>query len=312
MPQRKPAPPAPGPIGAIEAGGTKFMLALAAPDGSLLETTRLPTLTPQETMPQVVEFFRAAAARHGALCGMGVASFGPIEIDPRSPAYGTITHTPKPGWSGMRFADWLAPLGVPITVDTDVNGAALGESLAGAGQGCGTVAYTTVGTGIGTGVVTAGRPLAGFTHFESGHIRVPHDRTADPFDGICPYHGDCLEGLACGPAIAARFGASFEELADPAAAVALIAGYLADLAANLVLLHAPDRLIFGGGVMKAPGMLEALRAGTEQRLAGYASGPAGEPGLVRYVVTPALGDLAGITGAVELGRLSVAQSVTPA
>lgn len=301
-----------GLIGAIEAGGTKFMLALAAPDGTLLETLRLPTLTPDTTMPQVVEFFRAAASRHGPLVGLGVASFGPLEVDPASPRYGTITTTPKPGWSGMRFQDWLAPLGVPIRIDTDVNGAAMGESIAGAGQSCRTVAYTTVGTGIGTGVVSHGRPLAGFTHFESGHIRVPHDRTADPFAGLCPYHGDCVEGLASGPAIAARFGTSFESLADPAPAVALIAGYLADLATNLVLLHAPDRLIFGGGVMKAPGMLEALRAATALRLAGYIAGPAGEPGLENYVVPPALGDLAGITGAVQLGRLSVAQRESPA
>ncbi|HEY6870518.1 MAG TPA: ROK family protein, partial [Novosphingobium sp.] len=211
-----------------------------------------------------------------------------------------------------RYQDWLAPLGVPIRVDTDVNGAALGEWLAGAGQGCHSVAYTTVGTGIGTGVVSGGHPLAGFTHFESGHIRVPHDRALDPYAGCCPYHGDCLEGLASGPAIAARYGTPFEELPDQAPAVALIAGYLADLAANLVLLHAPERLIFGGGAMKAPGMLEALRQATEQRLAGYVAGPAGEPGLTNYVVTPALGDLAGITGAVELGRLSVAQPATPA
>lgn len=308
----KTAAATPGLIGAIEAGGTKFMLALAAPDGTLLETQRLPTLTPDETMPQVVDFFRAATAQHGAISGLGIASFGPLDIDPRSAGYGTITSTPKPGWSGMRYQDWLAPLDVPIRVDTDVNGAALGEWLSGAGRGCHSVAYTTVGTGIGTGIVSGGRPLAGYTHFESGHIRVPHDRTLDPFAGSCPYHGDCLEGLASGPAIAARYGMAFEELPDQAPAVALIAGYLADLAANLVLLHAPERLIFGGGAMKAPGMLASLRAATERRLAGYVAGPAGEPGLASYVVAPALGDLAGITGAVELGRLSVAQPETAA
>lgn len=293
-------------IGAIEAGGTKFMVALAAPDGSLLEQDRLPTLTPAETMPAVIDFFQRATARHGAMAGLGVASFGPVDIDPASPAYGTITTTPKPGWSGMNFHAWLAPLGVPLKVDTDVNGAALGEWLAGAGQGCRTLAYTTVGTGIGTGVVHNGKSRSGFTHYESGHIRVPHDRQRDPFKGICPYHGDCIEGLASGPAIVARFGASLSELADPAPAVALIADYLADLAANLVLLHAPDRLVFGGGVMKAPGMLDALRRATAARLGGYISGPAGEPGLGQYVVAPGLGDLAGITGAVALGRMSIA------
>ena len=296
-----------GLIGAIEAGGTKFVLALAAPDGALLAQERLPTLTPEETMPQVVAFFRDAAARHGPIVGLGVASFGPVDIDPTSAGYGTITSTPKPGWSGMRFHDWLAPLGVPLRVDTDVNGAALGEWMAGAGRGCRTVAYTTVGTGIGTGVVHDGRSLAGFTHYESGHIRVAHDPAHDPFPGTCPYHGDCLEGLACGPAIAARYGMPFEEMVDPTAAVGLIAGYLADLATALVLLHAPDRLVFGGGVMKAPGMLAALRRETELRLGKYVSGPAGEPGLENYIVAPGLGDLAGITGAVALGRMSVAQ-----
>lgn len=301
-----------GPVGAIEAGGTKFMLAVAAADGTLLDTARLPTLTPAETMPQVVDFFQRAAQRHGPLGGLGVGSFGPLDINPRSAACGTITTTPKPGWSGMRFQDWLAPLGLPIRVDTDVNAAALGEWLAGAGQGCATLAYTTVGTGIGTGIVSRGQPLAGFTHFESGHIRVPHDHAADPFAGVCPYHGDCLEGLASGPAIAARYGMPFEDLPDQAPAIALIAGYLADLATNLVLLHAPDRLVFGGGAMKAPGMLEALRRAVERRLAGYVSGPAGEPGLGTYVVAPALGDLAGITGAVQLACLSVAQPGAPA
>lgn len=298
-------------IGAIEAGGTKFVIAVATTAGTLVKQQRLPTLTPAETMPQVLDFFRSAADRLGPIAGLGIGSFGPIEVDPASPAYGTITSTPKPGWSGMRFQDWLAPLDVPMRVDTDVNAAALGEWLFGAGQGCRTLAYTTVGTGIGTGVVHDGEPRIGFTHYESGHIRVPHDHGRDPFPGICPYHGDCLEGLASGPAIAARFGSGMDGLADPREAVALIASYLADLAANLILLHAPDRLVFGGGVMKAPRMLAALRAETRDRLAGYFSSPRWEPGLENCVVAPGLGDLSGISGAVALGRMSVAQRKSP-
>lgn len=290
-----------GLIAAIEAGGTKFVLALARADGTILMQGRVPTLTPAETLPPVLDLFRAAAAEHGPIAGIGVASFGPLDSDPASPAHGTITTTPKPDWSGTSLRDWLAPLGAPLAIDTDVNGAALGEWQSGAGQGCDTLAYTTVGTGIGTGVIHAGHPRAGFAHFEAGHIRVPHDLTQDPFAGTCPFHGDCLEGLASGSAIAQRYGENLEAMKHPAAAIALVAGYLADLATNLVLLHAPDRLVFGGGVMKAAGLLAALRRETERRLAGYIAHPRLDPGLERYIVGPALGDLAGITGAIILG-----------
>ncbi|MBN8500553.1 MAG: ROK family protein, partial [Sphingomonadales bacterium] len=218
------------------------------------------------------------------------------------PAYGTFTTTPKPGWSGARFHDVLSQFGVPIVVETDVNGAALGEWQRGAGQGCTTLAYTTVGTGIGTGVVRDGKPVMGFSHFESGHILPPHDRTLDPYDGFCPYHGDCLEGLAAGPAIERRWGQSLSKLGSPPDKIDLIAGYIAYLAANLVLLHMPDRLIFGGGVMKTPGLIEAVRRATEQKLAGYIKAPQLDKGLAHYIVTPGLGDQAGITGAIALGQ----------
>lgn len=299
-------------IGAIEAGGTKFVLAVARDDGAIIAQARVDTTTADETMPQVVAFFRQMAADHGVIGGIGVGSFGPIDVNRASPHYGAITTTPKPGWSGASFIDWLAPLGLPVLVDTDVAAAGLGEWLAGAGQGCETLAYTTVGTGIGTGVIRNGQALSGFSHYEAGHIRVPRDPARDPFPGSCPYHGDCLEGLACGPAIKARYGVGLDGMADPAEAVELISGYLADLAANLVLLHAPDRLIFGGGVMKAPGLLEALRRETERRLAGYIAHPRLDPGLAQYIVTPGLGDLAGITGAIALGRQTIAQSAAPA
>ncbi len=292
-------------IGAVEAGGTKFVAALATSDGAILARTRIPTETPATTFPALAAFFRAAAATHGPIAAFGIASFGPLDIDPASPAYGTFTTTPKPGWSGARFHDCLAEFGAPIAVETDVNGAALGEWASGAGAELSrtgsTLAYTTIGTGIGTGIVQSGRPLAGFSHFESGHIPVPRDPATDPFAGLCPYHGDCLEGLAAGPAIAARWGESLSANPDPAR-IALIAGYIAQLAATLVLLHMPDRLVFGGGVMKAPGLLGAVRSATEARLGGYIAAPQLDPGLTRYIVAPALGDDAGITGAVMLGR----------
>ncbi|MBC2652752.1 ROK family protein [Novosphingobium flavum] len=293
-------------IGAIEAGGTKFVIAIARADGTILEQARLDTESPAITMPGVLAFFREAAARHGPIGGLGIGSFGPVDIDRASPTYGSITSTPKPHWSGASYLEWLAPLQVPMLVDTDVNAAALGEWQAGAGQGTGTLAYTTVGTGVGTGLVRRGEPVGGFTHFESGHIRPRHDHARDPFAGTCPYHGDCLEGLASGPAIKARYGQSLDQMADTADAVELLGDYLSDLALSLILLHAPDRLIFGGGVMKAPGLLDSLRLQTERKLAGYVVHPRLDPGLQRYIVGPGLGDLAGITGAIALGRQAMA------
>ncbi len=289
-------------IGAVEAGGTKFVIALAREDGTILAEARIPAATPQITFPAMVEFFSAAAVVHGPIDGFGIASFGPIDIDPDSTSYGTFTTTPKPGWSGARFHDALGGFGVPIRIDTDVNGAGLGEWLAGAGQGCSTLAYTTVGTGIGSGIVRNGKPLMGFSHYESGHIPMARNPARDPYAGHCPYHGDCLEGLAAGPAITARWGQSLTELGAPADKVELIADYLAQLAVNLVLLHMPDRMIFGGGVMKAPGLIAALRRRTELRLGGYIKTSHLDSGLERFIAVPGLGDNAGITGAIELGR----------
>jgi fructokinase len=186
---------------------------------------------------------------------------------------------------------------VPITLETDVNAAALGEWLAGAGRGAGTLAYTTVGTGIGTGVLSAGIPLAGESHYEAGHIAVKRAR-GDDWPGVCPYHGDCLEGLASGPAILDRWGHDLGQAS--VAEIGRVARYLAQLAASLVLLHRPDRMIFGGGVMKGAGLIEALREATRETLGGYIAGWDGDLG--KRIVAPALGDDAGIVGAIELGR----------
>ncbi|MBA4161935.1 MAG: fructokinase, partial [Novosphingobium sp.] len=287
-----------GLIGAIEAGGTKFVLALARADGTVLAETRISTRTPVECFADVGAFFDQTSATHGPIDAFGVASFGPIDINPASPAYGTILATSKPGWQGARYHDVLGRFGVPIVVDSDVNGAALGEWRHGAGQHCATLAYTTVGTGVGSGVIGQGRSLRGFSHYESGHIAVVRD-PSDRFEGHCPFHGACLEGMAAGPAIKARWGQSLSELDDPAK-TALIAGYIAQLAVNLILLHMPDRLVFGGGVMKGPGLIAALRRETERRLGGYLSAPQLDPGLESYIVAPALGDAAGITGAIAL------------
>ena len=290
-------------IGAIEAGGTKIVCALAQPgSGNMVARARIDTVSPAVTFPQIRAFFHAAAADHGAIAAFGVASFGPLDIDPHSPGYGDFGNTPKLAWQGARWREALGGFGVPIAYDSDVDGAALGEWAAGAGRGCETLAYTTVGTGIGAGVIHAGHSRVGFSHYEAGHIRARRNPARDAFAGVCPAHGDCLEGLASGTAIAARWGHGLNDFADSAAPTELIAGYLGQLAAMLVLLHMPDRLVFGGGVMKSAGLIEALREATQAELGGYVDDPRLDPGLERYIVTPELGDDAGIVGAVLMGQ----------
>lgn len=293
-------------IGAVEAGGTKFVLALADGGETPVDRVVIPTRTPGETLAEMADWFEAAAVRAGRIGAFGIGSFGPIGIDPARPDYASFTTTPKPGWSGASFIEALARFAVPLNLDTDVNAAALGEWLAGAGKGCGSLAYTTIGTGIGTGVLKDGAALSGWSHYESGHLLVRRDPVRDPFAGMCPFHGDCLEGLASGPAIKARWGHDLS--AASGEQIALIADYAAQLAAALVLLHRPERLIFGGGVMKAPGMIEQVRAITREKLAGYIA--EWDEELTHRIVPPALGDNAGITGAIELGRRALSAAPT--
>ncbi len=286
-------------IGAVEAGGTKFVLALADEAGGIRAHARIPTETPDVTMRAMADFFRAAQAEHGPIGAFGIGSFGPIQLDQRADNWGAITTTTKAHWSGASYPQALAEFGVPLAVDTDVNAAALGEWIAGAGHGVASLAYTTVGTGIGGGVLRDGVPVMGIAHLECGHLRPPRV-DGDTFAGVCSYHGDCVEGLASGPAIMARWGASLDRLGEEE--LETIAHYLADYAAAMVLLHMPERLIFGGGVSKAPGLIPALRRLTEKRLAGFVDHTALDPRLERYLVAPGLGDDAGIRGAIELGR----------
>lgn len=285
-------------VGAVEAGGTKFVLALADRTGAMLNKTVIATRTPAETFAEMRGWFEAATSRHGAISAFGIGSFGPIGLDPASTDFATFTTTPKPGWRGASLREALASFAAPLALDTDVNAAAIGEWLGGAGRGCGSIAYTTIGTGVGTGVLKDGAVLSGWSHYEAGHLLVRRDPARDPFAGLCPSHGDCLEGLASGPAIKARWGHDLSSASDDQ--IALVADYAAQLAAALVLLHRPERLIFGGGVMKAPGLLDHLRRLTRDKLAGYIA--EWDEDLSARIVSPALGDDAGITGAIELGR----------
>jgi fructokinase len=278
-------------FGAIEAGGTKFVCAIGTgPDD--LKTTRIPTGRPEETVARAVRWFRT----QDEIRGLGIASFGPVDLDPDSPTWGHITATPKVEWRGFDLAGTVrGELGVPVAFDTDVNAALLGETVWGAARGGVTSCiYLTVGTGIGGGACVRGKFLNGVTHPEMGHIRVPHDRTADPFAGICPFHGDCLEGLASGPAIAARWGARAEDLAADHPAWALEAEYLARGLASLTLVLSPALVLLGGGVMQQAQLFPFVRERLARLLAGYVPAP--------EVLPPLLGQAAGISGAIALAR----------
>lgn len=290
-----------GPVhAAIEAGGTKFICALGDAQGRVLQRARIPTCDPASTLAEVCQWLEAAPREYGPLRGIGVASFGPVELERSAPHYGQLLRTPKPGWSG---ADLLAPLrrfGVPLALDTDVNAAALAECRLGAGAGLEHLAYITVGTGIGVGVVVEGRPLHGLLHPELGHLR-PRRHRLDAFEGVCPYHGDCFEGLASGFAMAARRSRPGEVPAD-ALLDEIQADYLGQLCAAIVLAVSPQRIVLGGGVMQQAGLFAPLRSRMQHWLGGYLDRPQLGQGLDQYVVPPGLGTDSGILGALLLAQ----------
>ncbi|MEU7940664.1 ROK family protein [Microbispora bryophytorum] len=286
--------------GGIEAGGTKWVCAVADAEGGVLTTEVIPTTTPETTIGAAVRFFED----HPPLAALGVGTFGPVDVRPGSPTYGHILATPKPGWANVDVVTpFRAALDVPVRLDTDVNAAALGEWRRGAGAGLGTLAYITVGTGIGMGAVVNGGLVHGLLHPEFGHIRIPHDLERDPFEGSCPFHGDCLEGLASGEAMRRRWGRPAEYLDDPSA-WELEAEYVALAVMNLTYALSPERIVVGGGVAKHPALLPAVRARLLTLTAGYpgAPVPVGPAAMGEYVTGPSLGDRSGVAGAVELAR----------
>lgn len=294
--------------GGIEAGGTKFVCAVASGPEDIREEVRFATTGPAETIRRAVDFLRPFQPE---LKAVGIASFGPVDPNPASPTYGFITTTPKPGWAGVNLAGSIGrALGLPVGFDTDVNGAALGEHLWGAVQGLDSFLYLTIGTGIGGGGMVGGQLLHGLLHPEMGHIRVPHNTAnvgehADPFQGTCPFHGDCLEGLASGPAIEARWGQPAETLPPDHSAWLLEAHYLALGLVNLICAISPQRIIMGGGVMKAPHLLPLIRARVLELLRGYIQAPMILDRIDQYIVPPALGDRAGVLGAIALAARSL-------
>jgi fructokinase len=284
-------------VGGVEAGGAKFVVAVGTGPHDVRAETSFPTTSSVETLTRAVEFLRAHR-----LTGVGIASFGPLDLDPNSPTAGFITDTPKPGWSRVDVAGaFRRALTLPIAIDTDVNAAALGEYRWGAGVGRDPVVYVTIGTGIGGGVIAAGRPLHGLVHPEMGHMRIPRD-PADAFAGVCPFHGDCLEGLASGPAIRARRGLPGEALPVDDPIWTLEARYLALGLANIVTVLSPQRIVVGGGVMRQPGLLGRVREQVQRILAGYVRAPAVIDAIEQFIVAPALGERAGVLGALALAQ----------
>ena len=275
----------------IEAGGTKFLCAVGTGPDDLI-TTRIPTTTPEATIAAATDWLRLCAGDR--LSAAGIASFGPVELSRASPAWGHITTTPKPGWRNFDFAGAVQrALSVPVAFETDVNAAVLAEAEWGAARGATSSLYLTVGTGIGGGGLLGGRLLHGHSHPEMGHIRIPRDG-ADTFPGTCPWHADCLEGLASGPAIAARWGTAAQHLPPDHPAWPLEARYLAHALANFACTFSPRRIILGGGVMRQTQLPGLISAELNRLIAGYIDVP--------DVVPPGLGERSGVLGAILLAR----------
>jgi fructokinase len=289
-------------LGGVEAGGTKFVCVAATSPEQILAEHRIPTEKPEQTMSAALRFLSDFAASEGGFDAVGIACFGPLELRPSSPRYGFITSTPKPGWSGTDvLGRFSSSLGVPVGFDTDVNAAALGEGRAGVAAGLKSFVYLTVGTGIGGGAVVGGALAHGLVHPEMGHVSVPRLQ-GDNYAGGCEFHRDCLEGMASGPALAARWGRPPEELegSDLVEAVELEAFYLAAGLRNIVYALAPERIVIGGGVSQLPGLLPQIGVELQETLSGY-------PGLTEhaapdFVAPAALGGRAGAVGALVLAE----------
>jgi fructokinase len=287
----------------IEAGGTKWVCAVGSGPGDLRAHLRLPNGLPAETIPAVIAFLHEQERVYGPLKAIGIGSFGPLDRDPASPTFGFLTTSPKPGWAGTDLAGYFRrAFGVPVAFDTDANTAALGESRWGAAQGLSDFVYLTIGTGIGGGGMANGALIHGLIHPEMGHLRIPHDRQNDPFPGICPYHGDCWEGLACGPAIQARWGQPPQDLPPDHPAWALEAGTLALGLVNLALALSPELIILGGGVMNQAQLFPLVRAGVQGLLNDYLPAPQFQAECQDYIVPPALGERSGVLGAIALAQ----------
>jgi len=291
-------------LGGIEAGGTKFVCAVGAGPHDVRAETRFPTTTPEETINQAIAFFKEQAQKE-PLAALGIASFGPVDPSPASPSFGYITTTPKPHWANTDLAGTIGrALGVPVGFDTDVNGAALGEHRWGAAQGLDTFIYLTIGTGLGGGGLVGGQLMHGLIHPEMGHVRLPRHPN-DSYPGACPFHGDCLEGMAAGPALQGRWGQRAETLPPDHPAWEIEAHYLAYGLVNFICTLSPQRIILGGGVMDQAHLFPLVRRKTQELLNGYVQSPEILERIDQYIVPPGLGNRAGVLGAIALAEQQI-------
>jgi fructokinase len=286
--------------GAIEAGGTSFVCAVGTGPEDLI-TKEITTTTPNETVSKVIEFFTSQTEKVSAI---GVACFGPVDLNVNSPTYGQILSSPKLDWNGVNLVEKIQQaLKVPVKIDTDVNGAAIGEYRHGAAQGKNNLVYVTVGTGIGGGVLVNGKSLPGLLHTELGHMFVPHDINQDSFGGNCPYHADCLEGLASAGAITERWGTKkASDLPDDHQAWELEGLYLAYAMVNIILTLSPEIIIIGGGVLKRKPLLKIIHKNVKKLLNGYLPLEAVSEDIESYIILPQYHGPAGVLGALELAK----------
>jgi len=292
-------------LAGIEAGGTKFVCGVARSPTDILKSVTIPTTTPLQTIALVESFFRAASAEFGPISALGVASFGPLDLDPASPAHGSITTTPKAGWSGFNLmAALVAALNCPAAIDTDVTGSGLAEATYGAGRGFDRLAYLTIGTGVGGALIVGGAPLHRLSHPEMGHIPVRRRADDADFAGICSFHGDCVEGLVSGPAVLARYGRRLSDLDAGSPAWAILADYIAQLCLSILLISTPGRVILGGGVMSNPALYPLIRAELLRLNNGYLTRLADAGDAEHLIAAPGLGDRAGLIGAMLLAQLA--------
>jgi fructokinase len=294
--------------GGIEAGGTKFVCAVADDRGRIINEAMFATTTYRQTTTTIIDFL-TQQHKKTPLSGIGISSFGPLDLSTTSPTYGHITSTPKKGWE---YVDLVGPIKeaipVPIGLDTDVNGAALAEHSWGAAQGLETFVYMTIGTGIGGGGIVNGKPLHGLLHPEMGHMAVPRDHEEDPFSGVCSFHGDCLEGLASGPAIKARWGMPGESLPPDHAAWELQAKYLGLGLANIIYILSPQRIVLGGGVMEQTHLYPMIRERVQGLLNNYVKAVELLTNIDQYIVPPELGHRTGVMGGIAMAQQMVKEN----
>ena len=286
--------------GGIEAGGTKFVCVVASGPGHIVDEIRFMTTLPEETLGRAIQFFQPFVSS-GQIDTVGVASFGPVDLNRESSTFGYITNTPKPGWSHTNVLGILrGALHAKVAFDMDVNAAALGEYLWGASKGSDPCLYLTIGTGIGGGYIVGGRPLVGLLNLEMGHIRIPHSREQDPFLGICPFHDDCFEGLASGPAIEKRLGVKGALIPEKDPFWNLEADYIAAALTNYILTLSPMKIVLGGGVMQRGFLFPKIRWRVRELLNGYVANKNLLENIEDYIVPPGLGNQSGSLGAIAL------------